>query len=129
MTYTLKFFTACIWCSPLLFSNSYIIESPTYLRPTVTWPPRYHRTISDYHRESRLIIQNVSSQLIIQNVSSQLISRSVWTWFTMVIADSSMIAWWSGEGTIFIKSKMLLFPYTLIIWTQIFIILTFFTKL
>ena len=40
-TYTLKFFTADIWCSPLLFANVYIVDSPTYRR--VAWPPRYHR--------------------------------------------------------------------------------------
>ena len=30
-TYTFNFFTADIWCSPLVFANVYIIETPTYL--------------------------------------------------------------------------------------------------
>ena len=28
------------------------LDSSTYHRTTVAWPPRYHRTISDYHLES-----------------------------------------------------------------------------
>ena len=30
------------------------LDSSTYLRATVAWHPRYHRTISDYHRELTL---------------------------------------------------------------------------
>ena len=70
--------------------------------------------------------------------SLQLISQSVWTWFAMIIADSSMITRMSRDDenvcknqrwppnirgvefqrvgrTLFIKSNMLPFPYTLII--------------
>ena len=45
-TYTLKFFTTDIWCTPLHFINVVLIDSPIYLRPTFAWPSRDHRVIT-----------------------------------------------------------------------------------
>ena len=36
----MKFFTTYIWGSPLLFISEDLKDSPTYIRPTFSWPSR-----------------------------------------------------------------------------------------
>ena len=118
------------------------LGSPTYLRATFAWPPHIHRTIRENHCESTSDIFH-SAMLILSCATLSLygtykmISRYVWIWFAMIFADSTSNTRRSRKNsslnldvnvgrTIFIKWKMLLFAYIIIISTRIFKILTFF---
>ena len=125
-------------------------DSSTYLRATVAWPSRIHRTISENHCESTSDVFH-SATLILSCVmlslygTYKMISRYVWMWFAMIFADSSIntqrscgedssmnldvnvcknqrrVCFIRGEEfrrvgrTIFMKWKMLLFAYIIII--------------
>ena len=71
------------------------LDSSTYLRATVAWPPRIHRTISENHRESTSDVFHSATLIFSCAMFSlygtyKMISRYVWMWFAMIFADSSM---------------------------------------
>ena len=72
------------------FCKRLYLDSSTYLRATVTWPPRIHRTISENHRESTSATLILSCAMLSLYVMFEMISRYVWMWFAMIFADRSM---------------------------------------
>jgi hypothetical protein len=137
----LKFSTANIIGFTAGFCKRLHLDSLTYLRATVAWPLRIHQTISENHRESTSDVFH-SAKLILSCAI-----RFKWPVGTSdcdSLCFLLVIRWIRGGHakivrcfirgeefqrvgrTIFIKSKMLLFHYKLIISTRIFKILTFF---
>ena len=76
------------------------LDSSNYLRAIVAWRSRYHRNISDYHRESHSdgSTDHLKRKLCrwIKKICCWM--NYVWSWLVMVIADSSMIMRMSRDG-------------------------------
>ena len=102
--YKLKFVTTDIWDSPLLFTNIVLINSPTYHQHTTDIPPTYHQ----------------HTTMVYRWIYNDTVCKEQW-WAPNICGEEFQCV----GRTIFIKSKMILFPYKLIISTQIFKILTF----
>ena len=87
-------FTRILWCPPLVLQRLHL-ESSTYLRATVAWPPRIHRTISENHRESTSDVFHTATLILSCAMLSlygkyKMITRYFWMWFAIIFADSSM---------------------------------------
>ena len=84
-TYTLKFFTKDIGDSSLLFTNTVLKDSPTYLCPTFVWPPSYQHITSDHLRN--FLSDGLNTQLEQFSSNEQLICRNFrqrgnhWLWW------------------------------------------------
>ena len=86
-TYTLKFFTTDIWCSPLIFTNVVLIDSPINLLVTTALSPHYQR-----------LPLRLTDRMISCNDFPQVSGRFIWTWVVEVIAGNVVITRCSREG-------------------------------
>ena len=89
--------TTDICCSPLLFTNIVLIDSPTYLCQTFVWPLSHYRVIITLPAVTSAT-QVQPERLISCNNFPQVISRSIWMWVAEVIAGNVVIMRWSCKG-------------------------------